>query len=200
MKKFGELEALRERMMALLAGVPEERLRRHPSPGKWSAAQIVDHLATAESRSVDYIRKKTLDPSAVPPAGVMCAVRSFALVAALASPFRFNAPAVVADTPDDPSPAEAAERWARTRAAIRSIIEELPEDLLRKALFRHPSAGRLNMSQTLDFMIAHVKRHTKQLRRTLSEVPNAPASAGASRPTVPERVGSAVRSRLSGVR
>ena len=40
-----------------LEGFPEARLTAHPLPGKWSAAQIVHHLADSESTSAQRLRK-----------------------------------------------------------------------------------------------------------------------------------------------
>lgn len=166
-RKFGVLEAIRERVASRMEGIPEETLQAPPDPGKWSPVQVVVHLATAEQGSVEYIRKKTSDPAKVPPAGFMCAVRTFLLVAAMTSPFRFKVPDVIAGTPDSPSAGEALTSWKAARGELRSMIDAMPEELAKRAVFRHPVAGRMNMSQALDFMISHAKRHAKQIERAL---------------------------------
>lgn len=168
LRKFRELEAMRERVVEGIDGVSEGRLTTPPTPGKWSASQILDHVVTAESRSLEYIGKKTRTPEAVPPAGLMCSVRTFALVVALSSPLRFRTPDAVSDVPDNPDATEALERWGKVRERLRETLETLPEELLGRALFKHPIAGRMNMSQTLDFMTAHLNRHAKQLMRLLA--------------------------------
>jgi len=166
-RKFEALETERKALEAILEGVSEEQARREPAPGKWSAVQIVVHLATAEERSLGYIRKKTQAPEMVPPAGLLCTLRTLALVTALSSPFKFKAPDVVSGTPDNPPQAEALRMWAAARAELREMIETLPEELMRRALFKHPVAGRMNMGHTLDFMTAHMRRHGRQMRALL---------------------------------
>lgn len=166
--KYERLESLRAKALELIDGVPEDRLSRVPAPGRWSAAQVLHHVSAAEAGSLAYIRKKMHAPDAIPRAGLMCSVRTAVLAAALASPFRFKAPDVVANVPDNPPVDEVLEQWALIRVELREMIDTLPEELMARALFRHPVGGRMNMSQTLDFMIAHLKRHTKQLRRTVA--------------------------------
>jgi len=168
LKKFDRLERMKAELLIRIDGVDADRLQRAPQPGKWSAAQVMDHLCGAEGRSVEYIRKKTLDPKSVPPASIMCAVRTILLTTALSSPLRFKAPDVVADVPDNPPVDEVTARWKVVRAELRELIETLPEDLLGRALFRHAVAGRMNMSQTLDFMIFHLKRHSGQIDRAIA--------------------------------
>lgn len=45
---FKTLSATPRKLARLLAGQPAARLRRAPGPGRWSACQIVAHLADAE--------------------------------------------------------------------------------------------------------------------------------------------------------
>ena len=40
-----------------LEGFPEEQLSAHPIPGKWSAREIVQHLADSEMNSAIRLRK-----------------------------------------------------------------------------------------------------------------------------------------------
>ena len=50
---------------AALAGFPPARLTAHPIPGKWSAAQIVHHLADSETQSATRLRKLLAEPHPV---------------------------------------------------------------------------------------------------------------------------------------
>lgn len=167
-RKLEALESERRRIEALVGSVPADRARLQPAPGKWSAVQIVVHLATAEYSSLKYIRKKIQTPDAVPPAGAMSALRTLALVVALGSPFRFKAPEVISAEPDNPEPEEALKAWSGVRVELRELLESLPEDVMGRALFKHPVAGRMNMSQTIDFMMAHMKRHGRQMQGILT--------------------------------
>src|SRR5262249_49574794 len=48
-----------------LEGFPEASLTAHPIPGKWSAAEIVHHLADSESISAQRLRKLLAEEHAV---------------------------------------------------------------------------------------------------------------------------------------
>jgi hypothetical protein len=166
-RKFEVLEAIREQVASRMAGVPDEKLQSPPAPGKWSPVQVVMHLAAAEGSSLTYIRKKTSDPGSVPPANFMCAVRTLLLRAAMSSPFRFKVPDVISGTPEIVPAGSALDRWMTVREELRSMIETMPEDLMKRAVFKHPVAGRMTMSQALEFMISHARRHAKQIEQAL---------------------------------
>jgi len=168
LRKFEKLEAMKKELTDAISGLPDERLHRHPAPGKWTAAQVMEHVRGAEERSLDYIRKKTSDPSKVPPAGLSSQLRTFALTFALATPLRFKAPDVVANVPEHPDVAELLARWDDVRSQLKDAIESLPNELLGRAVLRHAVAGRMNLSQALDFMISHFRHHRKQIDRALA--------------------------------
>lgn len=46
-----------DEVVQALEGFPAARMTAHPIPGKWSAAQIVHHLADSESTSAQRLRK-----------------------------------------------------------------------------------------------------------------------------------------------
>ena len=48
-----------------LEGFPAERLGEHPLPGKWSAREIVQHLADSEMNSAIRLRKLLTEDSPV---------------------------------------------------------------------------------------------------------------------------------------
>jgi len=52
-------------VMRALAGFPPEALTAHPIPGKWSAAEIVHHLADSETESGLRLRRVLAQPHAV---------------------------------------------------------------------------------------------------------------------------------------
>lgn len=54
---IAQYEAGYEEVAAALKGFPSTGLTAHPLPGKWSAAEIVHHLADSESTSALRIRK-----------------------------------------------------------------------------------------------------------------------------------------------
>ena len=134
--RFEKLEKQRAALFERVASLEAELLSRSPGEGEWSVAQVATHLAGAERRSLEYIRKKTQDPSRLWSAGLGAAARSLALTAALRSPLRFSVP------PSVPEPAEHADwdvarrewddrgpdetNWARSYRRMGSQIIFMP--------------------------------------------------------------------------
>ena len=56
-KLIERYKAGHDEVMAALAGYPAGRLTDRPIPGKWSAAEIVHHLADSEMQSAIRLRK-----------------------------------------------------------------------------------------------------------------------------------------------
>jgi DinB family protein len=54
-----------EQVTRALDGFPSGGLTAHPLPGKWSAAEIVHHLADSESISAQRLRKLVAEPNPV---------------------------------------------------------------------------------------------------------------------------------------
>lgn len=122
----------------------------------------------AEETSLAYLKKKISygDPGSI---GWVGWFRLLALRAAFALPVRWKAPALIAEIPAH-SWVEAAERWDTIRNAWHELLNTLPSGMARKALFKHPSVGRMNLIQGIRFMQVHVRHHGHQIERTLVQV------------------------------
>jgi uncharacterized damage-inducible protein DinB len=164
--RFDRLESSRRTLLESLAGLPDEAVRRPPAVGAWSIVQVVGHLTLAEEATLAYLRKKMqAPPSAIAPAGAMSWVRMVAVAALLRSPLRRKAPGPTADPPAAVSLAEARARWDRVRAEWAAFLDAFPPDLLGRAVFRHPFAGRMSIAHTLGFMQEHQRHHARQIAR-----------------------------------
>lgn len=170
--RFEKLESVRRGIEARLGSLSADVANRPPSPGSWSAAQVIEHIVASESRSVDYIRKKSSDPAALRRAGIPERIKGWLVVAAMGLPIRVKAPAIVAAVPEQVDPVELCERWARVRDDMRSLLDAIPDELLTTCIYKHPVGGRLTLAAALDFMIAHAARHARQIDSTIREVGN----------------------------
>jgi uncharacterized damage-inducible protein DinB len=167
-RRFDRLEAGRRALLDSLAGLDEERLRRQPGEGRWSIIQVLGHLTLAEEATLAYLRKKMQDPSSIPAAGFTSLARLVIVAAVLRSPLRRQAPALTADPPASRSLSEARRHWDRVRADWAAFLQSFPPDLLGRAVFRHPFAGRMSIAHTLGFMNEHLRHHAKQIERLRS--------------------------------
>ncbi|HUO85721.1 MAG TPA: DinB family protein [Thermoanaerobaculia bacterium] len=168
MKRFERLEAGRLDLIRALREADPPALVSSPEADRWSALQIVAHLISAEKQSLGYLQKKMSDPVALPEAGMGATFRSLVLALALVSPLKFKAPKGVDKIPPHQDLDDLVGRWDAIRAEWRVRIEDFPPELERKAVFRHPRAGRLTLAQTLGFLDGHVQHHRRQITRLLS--------------------------------
>ncbi|MBC6609378.1 DinB family protein [Hymenobacter sp. BT507] len=165
--RLEQLERATERLIQSAEALGE-RAHQSPGPGRWSAAQVVQHLLVSETGINQYLEKKIQEAEGLRHAGVGHFLRSRLLRVLLRLPFlRFKTPAyLAARTPETaPSLPELRQQWGSVRRHLEQILNEYPEPLMRRAIFKHPRSGMLTMAQTLDFMVDHVLHHQKQIER-----------------------------------
>lgn len=164
--RFERVELQKRDILAGLAGREDAWLNRAPAAGAWSIVQVISHLVLAESGTLGYIGKKIQAPQQeIPDVTPMSTLRSLALATALWSPLRWKAPERSRPAGEPESLESVRGRWDAVRQEWRERLETFPESLLRKAIFRHPFAGRLGMRQTLKFLDDHQRHHARQIER-----------------------------------
>jgi hypothetical protein len=162
---FERMEARKADLLRSLASLDAETLNRKPDPDGWSILQVIAHLTKSESGTLQYIKKKTQDPGALPDAGLVPWLRIAALVVGIRSPFKFKAPKAIADVPETSDFQAASLAWAEVREDWREFIEAFPAALSGKTIFRHPFVGLLGPAQTMIFLNEHLENHTRQIAR-----------------------------------
>jgi len=162
---FEKMEATKATLLRSLASLDAETLNRKPEPSSWSILQVIAHLTKSEGGTLQYIKKKTQDPGALPNAGIAPWFRIAALVAGIHSPFKFKAPKGIADVPETGDLKAASFAWAEVREDWREFVEAFPEALNDKTIFRHPFVGLLGPAQTMIFLNEHLGNHVRQIGR-----------------------------------
>ena len=150
-----------------LTGRPETAWQQAP-PGKWTSAQIVEHLALAlELSSATFAARRAKGPMAR---------RGTTLKEKIGKVFTFGLgwfppgrKAPQATTPAPRVEAQAAE--AHFRAAFAGW-EAMERDLLparRRDLFvKHPRLGDLTLEEWGRFHLVHARHHARQIRARLA--------------------------------
>jgi hypothetical protein len=162
---FERLEGAKAALLARVGSLDSATLNRRPDPQTWSILQVIAHLTKSEAGTLNYIRKKTQDPAALPKAGLTAWVRVGVLLVGLESPFRFKAPASTADVPETADPVETFAAWGRVRDDWRPFASNFPDNLSDRLIFRHPFVGLLGPRQVMVFLLWHLKHHTRQVGR-----------------------------------
>ncbi|MBI1798404.1 MAG: DinB family protein [Candidatus Eisenbacteria bacterium] len=134
-----------DEVMAALKGFPERDLVAHPIQGKWSAREIVHHLADSESASAQRLRKLLAEeyPVLQPYDQELYAVL-----------LRYN-------TRDS---APALEMFRAARATTLQLLRVMSDEDWKRTGW-HPEHGVYSATRWLQIYAAHAHNHAQQIRR-----------------------------------
>ena len=163
-KEFESLNNLLDRVLTFAGNLPEAKLHQSPE-GAWSAAQIIFHLKETERLSLGMLHKQIQKPaSEIEKGGIKSSIRSFMLSRALRNyKTKFRAPAVLGDIPAKPNFTEVRKEYLEVRRQLGSLLEQFDKEMVKRAYFKHPVAGRITILQTLEFLKDHLERHEDQM-------------------------------------
>ncbi len=168
--RFDVLKRLHTEVLASVEGVDDETLNRAPDGGGWSAAQVISHIIYAESGILRMIQKRMAEPECLRDASFKTALNCTALGMAMWSPIKIATPDGVKEDVEGGTQAELRARWDAVRADWGAFIDDFPAELHNKTVARHPVAGAMTLDQVLRFLKQHLRRHGKQIDRTLRAV------------------------------
>ena len=128
-----------------LQGFPEKDLVAHPIAGKWSAREIVQHLADSEAQSGVRLRKLLAEEYPV-----MQLYDQDAYAVLLRYNVRDMAPAL--------------EQFRATRAGCSQLLKLMNEEDWKRSGW-HPEHGLYSATLWLQIYAAHAHNHAQQIRR-----------------------------------
>ena len=163
--RFEQLEEQRRRVISRYDALTSDQLTFSPDPGHWNLLQVLDHIVTSEKMSAIYIKRQLSGKKYPPAPGLKSSFRYTLLKIAFKLPFRYTAPSIVDSTGKTPELSQLQKSWDTIRTEFRAIIESTDEELLELGVYKHPRAGLLPMSKTLDFLDFHIRHHQKQMDR-----------------------------------
>lgn len=169
---MNKLEADLEALLTELESYPPSVLTARPAPEAWSVLEIMQHLMVSETRSLEYIEKKSGYPEALKNAGLMTSLRAAVLKMFLWMPFKYKAPGIVNEDHfrENVSLKELSGEWRAIRGELTHFLENMNANWYEKELYRHAVAGRMTIRGMLTFFSEHFTRHRKQIKRTLEIV------------------------------
>jgi hypothetical protein len=171
-KTFDLLEKERRQLEKDLGSRTEQALTYVPTPGKWSVLQILTHLLTSEKLSLAYMKKKSLGAAQLDNSGPWESAKVLALKISQRLPIRYNAPSVVRDhTPEALPLSEFFIQWEALRRELKNFLDSVEDKNVRKKIYKHPVAGRLDANQAMLFFREHLHHHRPQIDRLLNNSP-----------------------------
>jgi hypothetical protein len=160
------IEKERNVFLKILSQVEQSRIQREPADGKWSPGQVLCHLVMTEEASLRYIKKKINAGDSIPSVKLMSDVRMFILRKAFDGKRKFKAPEAF-ETPENLTLEEVRMRWDKVRKELFMFSENYPERYIKKAIFKHPVAGRISLIQMMVFFKIHMHHHRKQVEKMI---------------------------------
>jgi uncharacterized damage-inducible protein DinB len=165
---YESLEAQRHQLMDSLKNLSFEKLNHQPE-GKWSINQIIAHLITAEKMSVMYLTKKIQGVNEVENSGLFEELKMMGLIVSQRLPFKFKAPRVVVEnTSASTSLKQLEQEWNSVRDETKTLLEKIKDDQVKRMIYKHVRAGKLNIQHALIFFREHVIHHKPQIKRLQS--------------------------------
>ena len=128
-----------------LEGFPKDKLTANLIPGKWSAAEIVQHLADSEMTSAIRLRRLLTEDNPV--------IEGYDQDQ-YAKKLRYNERDI----------APALEAFRAARATTAQLLERMTEEDWRRA-GAHTESGRYTAEDWLRIYAAHAHGHADQIRR-----------------------------------
>lgn len=140
-----------------------------PAPGKWSISQILTHILTSERLSIGYMKKKSQGIDQIKNSGPVESMRLWLLILSQRIPVKYNAPKVlVQNTPEALPLEELIPKWNSVREELKTFLDSIEEKNVRKVIYKHPFAGRLDAQQAMVFLKEHINHHTPQIDRIVN--------------------------------
>lgn len=164
---FDSLETQRNQLFISLNSLAVEKLNQQPTNG-WSINQVIAHLIAAERLSVLYLRKKIQAINEVENTGLIEELKMIVIILSQRLPFKFKAPkTVVENTKPSTSLHQLEQDWNAVRNELKIVLEKFNDDQIKRKIYKHVVAGKLNIQQTLLFFREHVIHHQQQIKRLL---------------------------------
>lgn len=167
---YEQIELNRKNLFAELKTYSDETLNKKPSAEAWSVSEVIAHLITAEEMSLKYLQKKLQDSSKAQQEGLKHKWRWLLINVVFTFNIPFKAPEVVAPKLGYQTLADLDTKWGGIRSEIHAILEKLPESEVKKDLWKHAVAGKMNLYHMVEFFGIHFGRHRGQIARTLKIV------------------------------
>jgi hypothetical protein len=165
---FEEIEGGRARLLSEVSRLSEAKFIQQGEGGKWSAAQILTHLLTSEQMSLRYMKKKSLGIDQLSNSGIYESIKTVVLKVSQRIPIKYKAPALLVEhTPSALSQADLVLRWNEFRLELKSFLEAIEAKNIRKKIYKHPVAGRLNVMQAMQFFQEHIHHHYPQIKKNI---------------------------------
>jgi hypothetical protein len=161
---YEDIDGKRASLLRGVEGLSDEQQVFRASPGRWSVAEIVEHLSMVEAsvaRLLVSLLGKAEAAGHAREAGAAFAPVSIAGFVEQSRAQKYNAPESA--RPTGVPLAESVARLRETRAGLHNLRPRFESVDCAAVRFPHPAFGPLDLYQWLAFLGAHDARHLAQI-------------------------------------
>lgn len=134
-----------------------------PAPGRWSIAQVAEHLALTEQGIFARVTSEGLQTPATPGARAEQSKKDEQILKMLVDRSqKAQAPEFLQPSSRFKTGAEAAQALVAARGKSAAYMRDTP-DALREHLLPHPAFGTMDLYQWFLLLAGHCERHTLQI-------------------------------------
>lgn len=162
-------DKIREKLLAVIENVSDERANVLRDGEKWTVAQIVEHIGIVQesmSRISAKLLNKAKENGKNSEGGVLIS-DDFSQKAAGAREQKFEAPDSVRPTGNQPI-ADSLKKLEETRQKLKELKPLFETVDCAEHKFPHPSFGEMNAHEWLALVGGHEIRHIEQIKKILS--------------------------------
>ena len=155
------LEKTRAGVFDAAKGLSDAQLNFKIAPEKWSVAQVLEHIASAEDMLMGLVTEQAMKAPPRPEGEDVKAIDELVLTAIPDRSEKRSAPEPLKPTNRYGSAAEALKHFGESRAKTQAFMKDTKD--LRAHAADSPLGKKLDPYQWLLFIAAHSERHTKQM-------------------------------------
>jgi len=162
---IGRLERQKAELLQWIEQRPHGWLAYKPTPVKWSALEVLDHLRKAELVVLHSCKENLKSQKHLVTPSERAKAILFLTIMRL--PTKVRVPEAVSFVRPDPVTSLQAvlESWAAERALLKAFFGSLPTSTENVGLVFHPTVGWMNLRTVMSFLSVHLRHHEYQLRR-----------------------------------
>jgi uncharacterized damage-inducible protein DinB len=154
-------------------GLSPAQLNFKPAPERWSVAEVLEHIASAEDFLMGMVHEKVMTSPARPEGEDVAAIDALVLTAVPDRTQKIQAPEPLKPTNRYGSPKDSLAHFEASRAQTIAFLTESKD--LRDHAMDSPLGKKMDGYQWILFVAAHSERHTKQMLEVKAD-PNFPKS------------------------
>ena len=167
------LEKTKAGVIAAAKGLSDTQLNFKPAPERWSVAQVLEHIASAEDMFMGMVHEQVMKSPARTDGEDVKAIDQMVLTAIPDRTQKRSAPEPLVPTNRYGSAKTAVEHFTESRGKTIAFLKETKD--LRDHAMDSPLGKKLDGYEWILFAAAHSERHTKQMLEVKAD-PNFPKS------------------------